>query len=125
MIVRSVGFCEKNVVCLPVMPINVPSNTSTQVLASLSGTNGETASRAIQNVGANPVYYAFGRACDNTNYCGILASQQQLDCSNHGASVSVWCAGQTTTIGVTVLVRRENAQGVGGIITAGGYVDGV
>ena len=101
------------------MPINVASNKPTQVLADISGINGEYASRAIQNVGGNSVYYAFGRDCDGTNYCGILASQQQLDCSNHGQKVSVWCANNTTTIGVTILVRNDNAQGQGGIIAAG------
>lgn len=120
MIVRSIGYCEKDVVPLPTMPIAVASNTPTLVLNDISGLNGEYASRAIQNTGANAVYYAFGRDCDNTNYNGILASQQQLDCSNHGAKVSVYCASNTTTIGITILVRNDNAQGQGGIITAGG-----
>lgn len=99
---------ERDVFPDPCLVIAVPANTNTEVLKELRRTRGEWAGRYIQNVGANPCFYAFGQDCDGaTNYHGILAASQQLDCSNHPASVKVFSVAGTT-IATTTLRRNDN-----------------
>jgi hypothetical protein len=110
-------------------PVHVvcPAITAKDVLPDISGKNGEWAGRYIQNVGANPAYYAFGHDCDPTNFNGILfaagavdangfGSGQQLDVSNFPGRISVYSV-TGTTIAITSLIRADNAQGQGGIIS--------
>lgn len=109
---RVVNVCEKNIVAVPTKPVTVPvaGNVSTMILDNITklGPNVEVAGRYIQNVGANPCFYNFGSDCDsNTNYMGVLAASQQLDCSNHGMRIDVYST-LGTTIAVTLLRRVDN-----------------
>lgn len=107
--IRVVNVVEKNIYPDPCNVIIVPAATSTEVLYSIrTKVNIEYVGRYIQNVGANPCYYAFGQDCDSVkNYNGVLAASQQLDCSNHASHVTVWSQ-LGTTIATTILRRNDN-----------------
>lgn len=126
MIVRSVNLCEKCVASIPSLPIVVATNTSTVVLQDIRTDRREYMGRYIQNVGANNAYYSFDSDASPATYNGILqggATMQQLDVSNFPGVVKVYATGGTT-IAVTLLVRNDNAQGQGGIISGdGSYVN--
>lgn len=73
----------------------------------------EFSARYIQNLTGADLYFAFGQDCQvvggakpTKNYHGILSDRQQLDCSNHGARVSVWSAAGGD-VAVTTLRRRD------------------
>ena len=123
---RVTNSVERNVSCAGSVPIKVSANTSTDVLIDVSGIPQEYAGRYVQNVGSNIAYYSFGVKCSATNFNGVLApattvdsngfgSGQQLDCSNHGAKVSVFSVGGTT-VAVTLLRRNDLSQGNGNIL---------
>ena len=93
------------------------NNATTRILDDLRGdlnsnpkipaTTDEIAARYIMNVGANAAYYALGCNCDATNnYHGILQPNQQLNCSDGGYSVDMFCAAGTT-VAVTILRRKD------------------
>lgn len=90
-------------------PVPVPANTSTDVLASITTDPREFAGRYVFNAGSNPCYYRFDATCDTNNYNGVLASQQQLDCSNHSCRVNVYSIAGTV-IAPTVLIRADLVQ---------------
>jgi len=120
---------EKNVFIVPGGLIVVKPITSTVVITDSNASNIELAGRYIQNVGANPCYYAFGTDnCDASNFSGILAGAptvdangfgagQQLDVSNCGQQVSVWSV-SGTTLATTILKRNDLQQGFGNILVA-------
>jgi len=125
--VRVSNSVEKNVVNVPFPPVVLAAGVAQDVLTAIQGTNAEYAARYIQNVGANPCYYAFGHDVDKTNLSGVLAGAsvvdanglgagQQLDVSNCGQRVSCMSVGGTI-IAVTILKRNDNAQGHGGILS--------
>ena len=94
-------------------PLAVPAGKSTGAIPDQTTHKSEIAYRYIQNVGANPLYYAFGRDASPNYYHGILGADAsgngagaQLDCSNHRLRVSVYSAAGTT-VAVCGLKRDE------------------
>lgn len=128
MSIRVQNSVEKSVVNVPLGLITLTANTAKNVLADITGDRGEYCARYIQNVGANPCYYAFGHDVDKTNFNGVLAGAavvdangfgpgQQLDVSNCGQRIAcLSLAG--TTIAITLLKRNDLGQGQGGIINS-------
>lgn len=105
---RTVNVVEKNaLVDAPVITV-IAAAGAAEVLPVISGVRGEWSGRYIQNVGANPCYYAFGVNASPTEYHGILSALQQLDCSNHGMLVSCYSV-LGTSIAITVIRRYDNA----------------
>lgn len=104
---RVVNVTEKNVYPEPCKVTVVPAATATDVIDRIDNQRGEWAGRYIQNTGANPCFYAFGQDCTATQYHGLLAASQQLDCSNHGQRVSIYST-LGTTIAPTLLRRIDN-----------------
>lgn len=104
---RTVNLVEKCVVANPPSIVVIGVAGAAEVLPTIAGVVGEFAGRYIQNVGANPCYYAFGVNATPLVYHGILSASQQLDCSNHGHNVSCYSA-LGTTIATTVLRRADN-----------------
>ena len=127
--IRTSNSVEKNVFIVPDKLKIVPATTSTVIIGDSNSSNIELSGRYIQNVGANPCYYAFGTdKCDASNFNGILAGAsavdangfgpgQQLDVSNCGQQVSVWSVAGTT-LSTTILKRNDLQQGFGNILTA-------
>lgn len=116
--VRATTFCERGTDIDPPRIVTVAAATATVVLPP-EPLAGEIASRYIQNVGANALYYSFGvyedvagsdevlPVCDNVNqYHGYLAAGQQLDCSSHRKIVCVYSVAGTTV--ATTTVRRKD-----------------
>lgn len=108
---RVINTVEKNIRTKPIKAIVVAANIATDVLADLldvqKGEQQEVCWRSIQNVGANPCFYAFGQDCDATeNFQGQMQAGQQLNCSNHGERVSVFSP-LGTTIAITLLRRLD------------------
>lgn len=109
--IRVSNQVEKNIVAVGPLLVAVPANAATDALPDIVKDgilNSEYVGRYIQNTGANACYYAFGINCQVLAYHGILAANQQLDCSNHGQRVSVLCTGAGgTTIAQTILKRVD------------------
>ena len=123
---------ERNVSCAGSIPIKIPAATAVDVLVDVSGIAQEYAGRYVQNIGPNSCYYAFGNDCSPAALNGVLlpatavdannlGAGQQVDCSNHGARVSVYSVAGTT-VAVTILRRNDLAQGNGGIIYNGSII---
>jgi len=123
---------ERNVSCAGSVPITIPAGKAVDVLVDVSGVIQEYAGRYVQNVGSGIAYYAFGSDASPAGFNGVLfqasavdsngfGSGQQLDCSNHGAKVSVYSVAGTT-IAVTILRRNDLAQGNGGAISNGSII---
>lgn len=104
--VLSVG--ERNVFAGGGAPVNVPAATTTEVIPdqTTEPRNIEIANRYIQNVGANALYYAFGQQASPNNYHGVLQQWQQLDCSSHRLSVSVYSTAGTT-VAQCIIFRND------------------
>ena len=117
---------EKCVVNVPILPVVVPTNTATQVLANVTQVQAQYSGRYIQNVGANDCYYAFDTDASATVFNGILfkpsstnanghGSGQQLDCSNNPCKVSIFSVGGTT-IAVSLFARQNLQYGIPGTV---------
>ena len=119
---RVCNSVEKDVVAVPTLPVVVADSVSTNILPDITTQSGEYAQRAIQNVGANDAFYAFGRDCKSDNYDGVIAKPGTgtnvppiVDASVCGQRVSVFSVGGTT-IACKVFKRNDVAEGTGGIM---------
>lgn len=115
---RVVNVVEKNIRPNGAALVNVPAGKSTELLPDISTQNYmavEVAARYIQNLSGTDAYYAFGETCDGSANPpaahGLIQNKQQLDCSNHGASVSVWSAAGGN-FAVTELRRKDLSEHV-------------
>jgi hypothetical protein len=116
---RTISTVEKNVICLPTVPVVVSSNTATTVLNDVSSDPNEYAGRYIQNLGPNPLYYSIGYDCNGVTNChGYLAQYAQLAIGAAAQSVSVYCTGGCT-VSTTVYKRNDLQRGNGGILGSG------
>ena len=115
---RVVGTVEKNIRPDPANVVNVAANTSTDIFDDLSSTKYaciEMSARYLQNLTGGDLYYCVGQDCNANagakSYHGILSDRQQLDCSNHGARVSVFsvAGGDVSTL---ILRRRDLSEHV-------------
>ena len=106
---RTSNSVEKNVYSIPLLPLDIPANTSTVVLDSIHGVSGEFAGRYVFNAGANPAYYAYGHQVDSTNFEGVIVAGQQFDASNCGQSLNVYSV-LGTTFSRTLLKRNDLTQ---------------
>ena len=104
---RTINVAERNIYPGVFAPVTVSANTSTTVIPDQTLTKmTEIASRYIQNVGSNNMYYALGYTASASAYNGILQPYQQLDVSQHRLSVSAFSTGGTT-VAITVLYRND------------------
>lgn len=112
---RVANVTEKNVIPIQTAPIPVPAGPiSITVLKDIFSRDYaciEIAGRYIQNLTGADIYYSFGAVpADAANYNGLLQDKQQLDCSNHGAAVSIYSATGGGTIAITILQRVDLVQ---------------
>ena len=105
MSLRTIQVVEKNVSATPPHPIVVAAATPIEIFPDVSNKFGELVSRTLQNVGANPCYYAIGCEASLVNYHGIISILQPYEHLT-GQSLSVYSAGGTT-IAVQILNRNE------------------
>lgn len=89
---RVVNVVEKHIRPVPAFPILATAATSTDILEDCTNDKKEHAARYIFNDSGTVAFYAFGQDCSPLSYHGKLQNQQQLDCSNHSARVSIYSA---------------------------------
>jgi hypothetical protein len=113
---------QKTLMPLGPLVIAITQGAAKQVLPPLRGdstTNPvtpaeprEVASRKIFNdANGKLVYVCLGGTADSAGSWHLqLAAGQQLDCSDHAGSVSVFCPTGTTNIAVTVILNEDIGQ---------------
>lgn len=106
--IRALNIAERNIVPNGAAVVAVPAAAATNVIVDQTGPTSpnEIAYRYIQNIGANPLYYAFGQDASAVNCHGYIQQYQQLDCSNHRCRVSAFSP-LGTSVAVTILYRTE------------------
>lgn len=118
---RTISVAENDAFSDPPKIVTYVANTAIEVLPNESGTKtGEIVTRLIQNLGASPLYYAFGTTGGTdspanppsavvdaaVNFHGVLPQYAQMDCSNNRLRV---CAISTAggTIATTIIRRAD------------------
>lgn len=104
--IRTLNVAERNLWVESAAPIGVAANVSTTVLDDTTRAPGEIAYRYVQNCSSTILYYAFGQDASPTNFHGVLNQFNQLDCSNHRLSVSVFTA-DGAIVAVTTIYRND------------------
>ena len=110
--IRVLNIAERNITPNGAAVLTIPANTATFALpdATIEPRITEIAFRSVQNLGANPLYYAFGQEASTINCHGVLQQFQQLDCSAHRLSVGVWCpVTGGTSVAICILYRNDNS----------------
>jgi len=101
---RTIGFCEKNIFPVPAKAITVASATSTVVVPEMRGNADEIAYVTIQNTTSNLAYYAFGQTCNSvSNFHGVLGLNSAVPVPYAG-SVEVYSP-NGTVIAVCIFKR--------------------
>lgn len=104
---RVVSVVEKDIFPVPPSaPIVIAANTAQNVLPTIQGSKEETASRFVQNIGANSCNYSFGADCNGQEFHGQIPAGSQMNASSCGQRVSIYSL-LGTTIVVSVFRRVD------------------
>ena len=110
-ITKVIGIAERTLTANPATPVTLVAATATDVIPdqTVEPRKLEIVNRYIQNVGADPVYYAFGQNAGPNNYHGILPQYAQADASSHRLRVSCYSTAGST-VAVTIIYRNETVN---------------